>query len=91
MGDVKEFDVNAVLCSVCRKRKAIVLCDAIIGNMRYAGHPPKVNGVFSNEPMESAITCDKPMCSRCTTKVTEHMDLCPEHARPLINRKDDVK
>ena len=87
MGDVKEVDFNAQLCCICRKRKAVALCDAVIGYSRYAGHPPRINGVISNEAMETAITCDRAMCSECTTKVTEYMDLCPEHAKPLIQQK----
>jgi len=84
MGDVKEFDTNAILCKICKKRKSTVLCDAIIGEMAYAGHPPKINGIIDlSIPMRSPITCDTPMCDKCTTKITDHMDLCPDHAKKL--------
>lgn len=79
MGDIKEFDTNAILCKVCKKRKAVVLCDAIKGHSRFVGHPPRINGVIDYKtPMEYAETCDKPMCARCTTKVNKYTDLCPE-------------
>ena len=84
MGDAREFDANAILCKVCKKRKAIVLCDAITGHSKYVGHPPRIDGIIDYKfPMESVITCDKPMCARCTTKVTEYMDLCPECAKGI--------
>jgi hypothetical protein len=74
-------------CKVCNKRKSTRLCDAITGEYRYAGHPPKINGEFSDEPMSGVITCDMPMCEKCATQVTPYMDLCPEHSKPLIKAK----
>lgn len=84
MGIVK-FIPRKRLCAVCKKREATVLCDAIIGTSRFAGHPPRSHihqhgeNMFSDVPMQKNITCDLPMCGKCATKVTPYMDLCPTH------------
>lgn len=76
-------------CKVCNKRRATKLCDAIIGEWKYAGHSPKINGVLSDKPMSGQTTCDLPMCEQCATQVTPYMDLCPEHAKLFIKNKGD--
>lgn len=68
---------NKERCISCRKQ-ATRLCDVITGVSRYAGHPPKIDGKISNVPMESTITCDNPICDKCTIKLNEYMDICPD-------------
>ncbi len=74
MREITEFNSSAILCKFCRKRKATKLCDAIVTRGSYAGHPPK-----GETKIEFTSTCDNAICDKCSTKVTEYMDLCPTH------------
>lgn len=67
-----EVDFKNKAKCICGKQ-ATRLCDVITGVSRYAGHPPKIN-----VPMESTITCDNPICDKCTIKLNEYMDICPD-------------
>ena len=73
--DTIKFPQN--VCVFCKKREATLLCDKVTGVMTYAGHPPKINGVTQNWPMESIMHCSRPMCEKCATNITG-MDLCPK-------------
>ena len=81
MGEVIQHKFTGRKCCICGK-EATRLCDAIIGESSYIGHPPKKNGVVDwNTPMSNKVTCDKPLCDKHATAITEGMDLCPEHAK----------
>lgn len=74
-----------VLCSHCKVRPATLLCDAPIGRKNYIGHPPRHlmekaknwNYAFVKVEMSEVITCDRPICDKCATRVAEEIDLCP--------------
>ena len=69
-----------IKCKICNKRQAIALCDAIIGESQWCGHPPKIDGEYQKIPMSEPITCDIALCDRCRVRITDYMDLCPAHA-----------
>jgi len=65
-------------CEFCKKREATKQCDKVVGLMRYAGHPPRINGIPDwSIPMENIMTCDKLICDKCSTHITG-MDVCPK-------------
>lgn len=66
---------NKKKCISCGKQ-ANLLCDIVTGAWRWAGHPPKVNGVALDIPLETKTTCDKPICDKCAIHLNEHMDIC---------------
>jgi hypothetical protein len=58
------------ICTEDRSRRRCVQCGKAAGLLC----DWKVNSRRSG-------TCDKPVCSSCTSSPTEGKDLCPEHAR----------
>ncbi len=60
-------------CQVCHKREATRLCDKILGEFTFAGHPPKGSGL----PLHNIMTCDRPICDKCAVNIGG-MDLCPK-------------
>ena len=83
MDKVIQHNFTGQKCCICGK-EATKLCDAVIGESRYLGHPPKKDGVIDcSTPMSSYITCDKPLCDNHAVSITKSMDLCPEHAKKI--------
>lgn len=65
------------VCEVCKKRPVKWLCDRVIGEHRYVGHPPKINGIIDGSiPISRLITCDIKLCDKCVTHI-DGMDICP--------------
>jgi len=64
---------NKHKCVLCGKQ-AKRLCDIVIGVHQWVGHP----SLGIDEPREQNITCDNPICSKCSKQLNEHMDICPE-------------
>jgi len=77
---------NKKKCIGCGKQ-ATKLCDIVTGVARWAGHPPRKNGIFTDQlgevPMEWNLTCDKPICDKCSIHLSEHMDICPDCYRKI--------
>lgn len=80
---------NKKKCISCG-RQATKLCDIVTGVASWAGHPPRKNGVFTDQlgevPMEWNLTCDKPICEKCATHMNEHMDICPDCIKEIKKR-----
>jgi len=77
---MKETDFsNKGKCRSCGKY-ATRLCDIITGTAKWAGHPPKNEDgkIPPNTPMEWNLTCDKPICEKCSIHLNEYMDICPD-------------
>lgn len=80
------MDITPNMCSFCRARPATRLCDAPIGRMTYIGHPPRSEMMkakswdvaFHTVEMTKTITCDRPICERCATRITADIDFCPD-------------
>ena len=72
---------NRKKCISCGKQ-ATKLCDIVTGVASWAGHPPRKNGVFTDQlgevPMQWNLTCDKPICDKCAVSLNEYMDICPD-------------
>lgn len=83
------------LCSVCHKKKATLLCDYIVHEWRFAGHPPfkytedvytgEIYKELSDIPISGVQTCDRKICSDCATKFNG-LDLCPKCVKQAINQ-----
>lgn len=73
-------------CDVCKKRKATKLCDKVISEYRYCGHPPKTSSghFLPGIDLVGTITCDKKLCDRCAVHITG-MDLCPDCFEEIKN------
>lgn len=77
--------ISFTLCSYCKIRPATQLCDAPIGKSRYIAHPPKshmkklhnARYAFVKVEMEKVITCDRPICEICATRIAAGVDFCP--------------
>lgn len=69
MNKVVEFIPEDDLCQFCRKRKATLLCDMPRGKI--IGHA-RGNGFDSH-----IMTCDRRICTECTTRVNG-FDFCPD-------------
>ena len=80
---------NKKKCISCGKQ-ATKLCDIVTGVVSWAGHPPRMNGVFQdgieNVPMEWNTTCDNPICDKCGVHLNEHMDICPGCVKEIKKR-----
>ena len=70
---------NKKKCMKCGKQ-ATKLCDIVTGTAGWAGHPPRylTQGVHNPEvKMGWNLTCDNPICEKCSAHLSEHMDICP--------------
>lgn len=73
------------ICDHCKKRPATRLCDAAVGRSHYIGHPPrylmeqakKYEYAWVKVEMDKIITCDRPICEICATRVAADVDYCP--------------
>lgn len=80
-------NTDAVKCRFCN-RTATRLCDIVTGVWKWAGHSPRVNGVYDeNVPAGGNITCDAPMCDKCSIHLNEHMDICPDCYNKIQSKK----
>lgn len=77
-----------LLCPFCGKRAATRLCDAPIRRLHWIGHPPRYlsrGGATPWEyPMHETITCDKPICEKCSTQIGADIDYCPDCIQRII-------
>ena len=89
MENVVHFDPEAILCPFCEKRRATRLCDAPIRQIRFCGHPPRHLAVFLPSrivweiPMSYTMTCDRPICESCATRIGAENDYCPDCIRRI--------
>lgn len=83
MGSIINFDPEAQLCPFCRKRRATRLCDAPTGRLHWCGHPPRTLRIPGagywpwEKPMHITLTCDRPICESCATRIGGEIDYCP--------------
>ena len=90
MDNIISFDPSAGLCPFCGERSATRLCDAPIGVRRFVGHPPRHLAVFLPSrivweiPMVSTLTCDRPICESCATRIGAEIDYCPDCMRRIV-------
>lgn len=82
MGDIVKHIPKKDLCPFCRKRKATLLCD--MPHSTIVAHA-KENGFKSY-----TVTCDKKICTECTTRVNG-FDFCPECVRTIKTTTKGVK
>ena len=72
---------NKKKCMKCGKQ-ATKLCDIVTGTAGWAGHVPRLEGVYvsglEREPMSWNLTCDNPICEKCSVHLNEYMDICPD-------------
>ena len=82
MNKVVEFIPEDDLCQFCRKRKATLLCDmphsTIVTHARGSGFESRI------------ITCDRRICTECTTRVNG-FDFCPECIKKIKTAQKGVK
>ncbi len=91
MDKIINFDPKKKKCSCCKKRLATRLCDAPIARARYIGHQlrfeilwtEKCEVDFNKVEMSHTITCDRPICDNCSTRVSDGIDYCPECLRRI--------
>lgn len=77
--------IKLILCSFCKSKPATRLCDAPIGRIRYIGHPPRhllkkaknYQNAWVKVEMQKVVTCNRPICEECATKVAAGVDFCP--------------
>ena len=65
-------ELPKVVCEECRKRKATLLCDFVVGKYIDLMGPGKI----------TKATCDKKLCEKCARKVNTR-DYCKEHFQEL--------
>lgn len=82
MGDVVKHISKENLCPFCKKREATLLCDmphsTIVTHARGSG--------FKSYTM----TCDKKICTECTTRVNG-FDFCPDCVKKIKITPEGVK
>lgn len=79
------MDITRNMCSYCGIRPAKRLCDAPIGSSHFIGHPPHSEIMkakdsyvaFHTVYMSKTITCDRPICEKCATRIAADIDFCP--------------
>ncbi|PAD67309.1 hypothetical protein CHH83_19680 [Bacillus sp. 7586-K] len=57
-------------CWNCRKYEATRLCDFVVDEMW-----------TSLDFKRHAVTCDMPLCEKCSTRLGKETDFCPKHAK----------
>lgn len=82
MNKVVEFIPEDDLCQFCRKRKATLLCDM--------PHSTIVRHARGSEFESRIITCDRRICTECTTRVNG-FDFCPECIKKIKTAQKGVK
>lgn len=83
-----------IKCIFCGK-SATRLCDAPIGRGHYLGHPPRhlmfkakfYENAWAKVDMDWVITCDKPMCDECATRICADIYFCPDCVRKIKLRR----
>lgn len=87
---MKTYELPSVeeRCDVCNIRKSTKLCDKVVSEYRFCGHPPKTSSghFLQGVPMYGVITCDKKLCDKCAVHITG-MDLCPMCFEEIKNHK----
>ncbi|MFC0273625.1 hypothetical protein ACFFIX_19725 [Metabacillus herbersteinensis] len=65
------------LCEVCNKREYSILCDHAIGT-----------GIVTIVGFkERTVTCDTKLCRECAVNLWSDCDLCPAHAKKVLNNE----
>lgn len=67
-------------CWFCRKRKATLLCDFVVGWV-----------VTSKDFRKTSQTCDRQMCEKCATHLGGDTHFCPIHAKEAKMRLEAKK
>jgi hypothetical protein len=85
--EIGKLNETETVCTLCKIRKATVLCDFPESRSHFAGHPPKVNGAVNlKEPMSWTNTCDRPMCEKCAIKMDNEIHICTSCCAKLTER-----
>lgn len=68
---------NFVLCAICHKRQATILCDFPTGRVKNF-HMRNSDGTtdFENSFKEYTTTCDNPVCSKCAVEIKPGIHFC---------------
>lgn len=82
MGDIVKHIPKEDLCPFCKKRKATLLCDM--------PHSTIVTHARGSGFKSYTVTCDKKICTECTTRVNG-FDFCPECVRTIKTTTKGVK
>lgn len=70
MGEIEHIPPLEERCWFCRKRKGTKLCDFVEGTIK-----------TTLDFEEKSYTCDRLMCEKCATSLSEEFDFCPIHVK----------
>lgn len=91
---ITQLEILKNPCQVCKRKESTRLCDKVIGEFRYAGHPPRTQMAKGNYEMSRVVTCDRPLCDDCAihinTEVEVRQMLGEFEAKSTCQTKDQV-
>ncbi len=76
MGEVIKVD-NFTICSICKKRKATILCDmptSRVHNLHLRNDDNSTD--YKNSFKQYTETCDSPVCEKCALEVGGDIHFC---------------